>query len=266
MTANIRFKNCERLFGGMDAVELERLGLNKNEAKVYFALLNKGEACASELVKALGVHRNIVYDNLEKLIEKGLVSFVNVGAKRRFMAAKPSAIVDFLEEKKKLVETEICYAKELIPQIGQILGAGATRQDVSLFRGIGGLKKVLGEIVSARESWCIGITNKSTRILGETYWKNYNLKKKVTRTKEWLLWNSDFVNTVIGENPRSKHRRLPKTLDQITETIMYDNKAAIFVYSADPIVIVIENKSIFEAWKAHFEFLWAQSKEINRKS
>src|SRR3989338_5153403 len=126
----------------MDSKDLERLRLNKNEAKVYYALLLKGQATAQELVKLLGVYRNIVYDNLEKLAEKGLVSFVNDGKKRKFIAEKPSAIVEFLESKKNQLDKEIVQAKELIPDISKILGSHPFRQDVSLLRGILGLKKV----------------------------------------------------------------------------------------------------------------------------
>ena len=245
----------------MDNIDLERLGLNKNEAKVYHALLIKGQATAQELVKTLGVYRNIVYDNLEKLIEKGLVSFVTEGTKRKFVAEKPSAIMDFLESKKEKLSKEISTAQELIPKINSILNTSKSKQDVLIFKGVAGLKKVLAEIVQAKESWCIGITNESVKIMGETYWGNYNQKKKATKTKEWLLWNSDFKNTVIVKNPRSKHRILPKELDQVTEIIMYNNKVAIMVYTFSPIVIVIENKEIFETYKKHFEFLWKLSKE-----
>ena len=241
----------------MDYVNLERLGLNKNEAKVYYALIIKGKATAQELVKSLGVYRNIVYDNLEKLLGKGLESFVVEGTKRIFIAEKPSAIVEFLETRQEKLNEVIKQAKEIIPDITKILGSHSSKQDVIVFRGIAGLKKVLGEIVQANKSWCIGITNESVKILGETYWKNYNVKKKDTKTKEWLLWNHDFKNKVIADNENSKHKILPKKLDQVTETIMYENKVAIMVYSAEPIVIVMENKEIFEAHKKHFDFLWS---------
>ncbi len=245
----------------MDNIDLERLGLNKNEAKVYYALLLKGSATAQELVKALGVYRNIVYDNLEKLIEKGLVSFVIQDTKRKFIAEKPSAIVEFLESKQQTLSDEIKKAKEMVPKISSIMNSQKSKQDVSLFKGISGLKKVLGDVVKAKKSWCIGITNESVKILGKTYWKNYNLKKKVTKTHEWLLWNSDFDNTVIEKNNNSFYKILPKELDQVTETIMYDEKVAIMVYSAEPIVILIENKEIFETFKKHFDFLWKIAKK-----
>lgn len=244
----------------MNEQSLEKLGLNKNEAKVYLALLYKGQATAAELVKAVGVHRNIVYDNLEKLMDKGLVSSVN-DTKRIFIAQKPSAIVEFLESKKSSIDKEIVLAKDMIPDIDKILASHNTKQEANIFRGIGGVKKILGEIVQTKQSWCIGITNESVRILGETYWKNYNLKKRESKTEEWLLWNSDYKDTSIGKNIKSHRKILPKELDQVTETIMWNDKVAIFVYTTQPIVIVMENKDIFKMHKAHFDFLWKLSKE-----
>lgn len=170
MTAKFIYRT--RFLCTMDEADLERLGLNKNEAKVYLALIFKGQATAQELVKSVGVHRNIVYDNLEKLMEKGLVSVINE-KKRIFIAEKPAAIIEFLESKKSVVDKEIETAKGLIPDIDKILASQKSKQEAYLFRGINGLKKILGEIVRAKQSWCIGITNESVRILGETYWKNF---------------------------------------------------------------------------------------------
>lgn len=244
----------------MDHVDLERLGLNKNEAKVYYSLLLKGEATAQELVKSLGVYRNIVYDNLEKLKEKGLVSFVSIGPKRKFIAEKPEAILELLESKQEKLNKEIKNAKEMLPVISNLIGKSKTKQNVTVFHGIAGMKKLLRETLEAKEMWAIGITNESVNLLGETYWINYNLRKKKTKVKEWLLWNSNFENTVISNNRNSNHRILPKELDQVTETIIWGDKVALFVFSAEPIVILIENNEVFNTYKKHFDFLWKLSK------
>ncbi|MGV8168936.1 MAG: TrmB family transcriptional regulator [Candidatus Nanoarchaeia archaeon] len=247
----------------MNPSELEQLGLNRNEAKVYYALLQKGQATAAELVKALGIHRNIVYDNLDKLIEKGLVSFVNEGTKKKFVAEKPEAIIEFLESKKENIDHEIKTAKTFLPEISKILGVSKGKQEATIFRGVAGLKKIQNEIGEAEVSWCIGITNESVKILGETYWKNYNLKMAESGRTEYLLWNSNYTNTVIPNKKNIHSRILPPELDQVTETIMYEDKVAIMVYSENPIVIVIENKAVFDMHKKHFDFLWKLSK--NRK-
>lgn len=246
----------------MDEKDLEKLGLNRNEARVYFGLLSKGQAYAAELVKSVGVHRNIIYDNLEKLMEKGLVSFVIEENKRKFIAERPQAIIEFLESEQKEIDNKIESARKFLPEINKILKEKKMKQEVSVLRGISGLKKVLADVVRSKKSWTIGITNNSVETLGETYWKNYNQKKKQFGTEEWLLWNSDFENTVIGKNRKSHHKVLPRELDQVTETIMFEDKVAIFVFSFDPIVIVIESKDVFDMYRQHFDFIWKISKEL----
>ncbi|MBI5391010.1 hypothetical protein HZB02_05975 [Candidatus Woesearchaeota archaeon] len=82
----------------MEESLLLKLGLNKNEAKVYLKLLAHGSSTAGNLIKATGFHRNIVYDNLEKLVDKGLVSFILEGKKKVFMSAAPEMISDLLEK------------------------------------------------------------------------------------------------------------------------------------------------------------------------
>ena len=54
--------------------ELQNLGFYKNEAKVYLALLELGFTSTGPLIKKTNLHRNIVYESLDKLITHGLVA------------------------------------------------------------------------------------------------------------------------------------------------------------------------------------------------
>lgn len=244
----------------MHSTELERLGLNKNEAKVYLGLLKKGQATASELVKSIGVHRNIVYDNLEKLIDKGLVSYVIEGTKRKFIAEKPQSIIEFLETKKKNLDEEIQSATSLLPQINALLSTNKSEQETFLFRGTRGIKKILQDMLLSKEFWIIGVSNASVDILGETYWTNFNQIRKSRRIKEHLLFNADFKNTVGISKSLSDRRKLPPELIQVTELMIFDDQVAIVVYSSEPMGVVIKNKEVSNSFKKQFDFLWHFSK------
>ncbi|MBU2442745.1 MAG: helix-turn-helix domain-containing protein, partial [Nanoarchaeota archaeon] len=61
---------------------LEDLGLSEAEAKVYLALLETGSTLAGPIIKKTGLHRGTTYQILQRLIEKGLVSYVIKAGKR----------------------------------------------------------------------------------------------------------------------------------------------------------------------------------------
>ncbi|MFH1073426.1 MAG: helix-turn-helix domain-containing protein [Nanoarchaeota archaeon] len=243
----------------MDALDLEKLGLNRNEAKVYLGLIQKGQASASQLVKALGVHRNIVYDNLEKLIDKGLVSFIVQGTKRVFIAEEPDAIIEYLNGKKEGIDQEIKDAQALLPQIGKFLKASPQQDhDVVVFRGMKGIKKVLAEVLGAKENWVLGMSNASVEVMSNTYWKNYNAKVDDLNIKEYFLLNADFKDEYSFAKKRNIHvRRLPRELTQVTEIILFNDNVAMFIYSEDPVVILIKNNYLFQTFRQQFDFLWS---------
>jgi len=246
----------------MELKDLEKLGLNKNEAKVYFGLLQKGQATASELVKFIGIHRNIIYDNLEKLIEKGLVTYIVDGTKKKFIAENPEAIVEFLNNEENKIKERIETAKDFIPEINKILASKKEKQEAYLFRGMNGIKKILSEILCSKEFWVIGVSNASVEVLGEIFWKNFNIKRKAKKIKENLLFNYDFKNIAnIIPSKFSVHKVLPKELTQSTEILIYNNKVAITVYSKEPIGIVIEDGEVFKTFKQQFAFLWKIAKK-----
>ena len=72
---------------------LEKLGFYKNEAKVYLALLELGFCTTGPLIKKTALHRNIVYESLDKLIANGLVSSVMQRGKKHFRTLSPDRIL-----------------------------------------------------------------------------------------------------------------------------------------------------------------------------
>ena len=55
---------------------LKQIGLTENEIQVYLTLLKIGSSGVSTIAEHSGLYRPYVYDTLERLQEKGLVSFI----------------------------------------------------------------------------------------------------------------------------------------------------------------------------------------------
>ena len=59
---------------------LEHIGLTKNEVKVYLALLDTGLTTTSAIIKETCINTSKVYESLERLLKKGLVSYTTESA------------------------------------------------------------------------------------------------------------------------------------------------------------------------------------------
>ena len=67
-------------------------GLTENEAEVYLLLLQEDSSLASALASDTKISRPHVYDSLNKLIEKGLASYVIKNNRKYFRSANPKEL------------------------------------------------------------------------------------------------------------------------------------------------------------------------------
>jgi len=103
-TGSWRFVRVDKGPGGsLDVLEraLSRLGLSKNEIRVYIYIARTGEHKASETSEALSLHRTETYRILRDLEKKGLVSSV-FEKPLKFIAAPFEKALDILIETKKM--------------------------------------------------------------------------------------------------------------------------------------------------------------------
>jgi sugar-specific transcriptional regulator TrmB len=96
-------KTDKGLSKSLDTIErtLHRLGLSKNEIKVYIYIARTGEHKASEISEALSLHRTETYRILRDLEKKGLVSSV-FEKPLKFIATPFEKALDVLIETKKM--------------------------------------------------------------------------------------------------------------------------------------------------------------------
>ncbi len=248
----------------MDSSDLERIGLNRNEAKVFLALLKNGPAIASELVRITGFHRNIIYDNLDKLVERGLVTYINEEGKRRFAIAPPEALAAMLERESNELESRKKVVSVLAPQISAELAKSRQRQSATIYRGTKAFKGLLREVISSGDYFAMGVSNASTEIMGTEFWKNFIMQIKRKKVRERLLLNSDFriESLPIASPKRTQLRLLPSASNLVTEILVYSDKVAIMVYSDPPVATVMEDKFVRESFTKYFEHLWSISKRV----
>ena len=126
--------------------ELIKAGLSQNEARIYLSLIKKGPSPASALTKETTVSRPHIYDSINKLIEKGLVSYVIKDSRRYFKAADPKELINFLEDEKEKINAQQEEIKKVLPNLSGLRGQKPSGTSVEVYEGKDGLKTVLMDV------------------------------------------------------------------------------------------------------------------------
>ena len=163
----------------MRSEDLEKIGLTKNEAKVYYALIELGLTSISELIKRTKLHKQIVYDNTERLIEKGLVSFVIKAKRRYFNAVSPEKLIDFFEEQKNEINQKEEMIQTMLPSLLALKDKAKEKQLATIYQGKKGIKSILEQILKQKNEVLIyGAEGKFKEIFGP-YWENYEKRRDI---------------------------------------------------------------------------------------
>src|SRR3989338_1275628 len=88
---------------------LQTLGLTVIETKTYLTLLEIGKSLAGTIAERAHLHRRNVYDALEKLLQKGLVSYTISNNKKYWNAVHPEKTLNLMKENENLISSALPY-------------------------------------------------------------------------------------------------------------------------------------------------------------
>ncbi|RLJ08186.1 MAG: hypothetical protein DRP16_01900, partial [Candidatus Aenigmatarchaeota archaeon] len=119
---------------------LEELGFDEKETRVYLALLKIGETTATKISQETKIERTLVYYIIEKLINRGLVSFKLKNNVKYYSASNPEKILEEIKEKEK------SFLK-ILPFLEQIRKKAYEEEvKVDIYKETAGLKAVMNDM------------------------------------------------------------------------------------------------------------------------
>lgn len=246
----------------MEISELLKLGFNKNEARVYFALIGFGRADAGQIISETKFHKNIVYDNLEKLIDKGLISFIIEDGRKVFQIASSNALMGFFEEKEEELKNQKAEAEKITKEINKIAKSLPSKQEAIIYRGVRGLKEFyLSGIERGEDSVAFGAPQDSIDIMGETFWRNLQLRRQEKNVHTKLIFNPsirDYGETI--KNKFTEVKYFERDFEPMTETHVQGDEVGIVVWTKEPFLFLIKDKHVAESYLKFFEKMWKHAK------
>ncbi len=239
--------------------------LTKNEIKVYKALLKLKKGTKTPIVKESGVLSSKVYEVLDRLIKKGLVTSFIENKVKNYVPVHPSNIKHLFDEKIKEIEIQ---KKNFEKQINELFPKKEEFvTEVQLFRNWDGLRNALlitNEDLNAKDTYYIlGASpgediKKATKIFSENdkrlLKKNVNIKAihDIKRKKE----AEEYLDKYGRKNWAIKYYSTSGPF-QVGIT---NNYALLILLEKDPIIILINNKKMRDSFYHYFEMIWKQAK------
>lgn len=246
----------------MNTEALRKIGLTENEIKIYLDLLKSGTSTAYDIGKRTGIYRVHVYDKLEQLMDKGLVTHVYMGAKKFFQATNPSKIQQYLEDRKRELESQEEAVGSILPELEKMANLPKEDTFVEVFKGNEGLKYFLKDIVkTGKEVLITGIDDQKYQETLPIFMKQYFRDLKKSKIKERVitvkrkgvfLFNKELAPTTI-------YRFLEETQFNPVNTFVYGEKIVIVTWGSPVTAVMIKNSQIAETYRNHFEHLWKMS-------
>ena len=232
--------------------ELEKLGLNSRESRVYLALLQIGEATMQQIAAKSGVKRTTVYGIIKSLKSQGLLRIVIGQRKILYSAQNPKKIEESLREKQSVLE-------KIMPQLLVLTSASPQKTFISYFENEEGIKDIRKNIFNntdqeiliwAAEGIDAGLFEDNPPQEKLT-WKIIVPKKK----SEGMHIGSTVMEAgslyEIGIRI-AKEDQLPIE----AEIVLYgENKIAIMP-TVENVGVVIENEKVFNTLKGIFLVIW----------
>ncbi|HIH23844.1 TPA: hypothetical protein HA251_02310 [Candidatus Woesearchaeota archaeon] len=221
-------------------------GLTRIEARVYTALLEAGRAQAGQISRLTGIHRRSVYDALERLIEKGLASWIKENDERFYLPEDPRQLATIVRAQQDEID-------KVLPGLLAAYNSKHEKQETRFYKGVQGLRAVLEDQVrEGKPVRIIGAARNANDIL-KHHLQQYTRQRVGKRLKLYLIYAGERRKTKV---PFGTVRYLPESYATPVSTNVYGDRVAIIVWSEEPIVILIRNPSIAEAYGKYFELLW----------
>jgi sugar-specific transcriptional regulator TrmB len=228
----------------MDLDAVEEAGLTRVEAKVYLSVLELGSGLAGAITRHCGIQRRSVYDALERLIEKGLVSFVTTNNRKHFQAADPKRLSEICHERLNRVD-------HVLPELSLRYTMSKEKQETTFFKGKQALKTVFDDqLASGREVLVIGASSFAYQIV-RFYFEKYDRQ----RVQKNIFVRAIFSERIRRKIPKAQIRYLPGFHSHAAINV-YGTKVAIILWTESPFAILINNREIAESYRKHFELLW----------
>lgn len=237
----------------MISEKLQKIGLGEKEAKVYSSLLELGETNVQRISKKSKIKRTTIYNVIDILKEKGLVSTIIKKKRKYYIASDPRELEFKLDEQKQAL-------KNLMPELLSIANLIDKKPKIKYYEGVEGLKEIFidGLKYPGQPVWA-WVTDEVYDTLDDEFIRYYIPKRVEAKIMAYVIApDTPKIRAYKATDEKSlrKTRIDPNSKQiQIEIDIYGDSKVALLSFG-EKFGLIIESKKIYNTLKSIFDMAW----------
>lgn len=231
---------------------LERLGFSEKEVKVYLTLIRLGAQTASVVGRVTGLNRTSVYDLMEALMGRGLVSSSKGKGRTVFQALSPQQLHSYLEREKeeavRRIERQQRLVDDLVPELMSLEHESTERPRVTFFEGDKGMRQAYEDTLSSKGPILAYANVASMHQALPDFFPEYYQRRAVE--------NKIPIRAIMPDNAASR-ARAKRDCEELRESLLVPEKD----YGFSPELNVYDNKVLIASWQEKIAIL-IESQEV----
>jgi HTH-type transcriptional regulator, sugar sensing transcriptional regulator len=245
---------------------LKEIGMTTGEIKTYFALLELGSTTTGPLSKKAEIHSSKIYPVLDKLIKKGLASYIIQNNTRYYQASNPDKLLNHINQRKKNLEEQEEKIKKIIPEIIEKQKYQGKKQTASIYEGIKGIKTIfeimLNEWKEGDDYLAFTPGEEYTNEEINKFYKKHHLKRIEKGIKVKLIALEKQKNFYKKTYGKIKNFEFKFTKQSIPASInIVKNKVCTLIWHPTPTAYVIESEILANKYRQFFKEMWKTAKK-----
>ena len=225
-----------------------------------------GSSTVGPIVKKSGVSYSNIYEILNRLSEKGLVSFIRKEKTKYFQAVQPTRIRDYLDKQEQKIHKNRIIFEKLLPELENLTKNAIKKEEAEVFIGEKGLltayEMILRDSKPKNEGIFFYVYEPKLYEKSESFYKkSWNIVKK-SKTVWRGVSNKEFSKTFLRKKSPFfiKYKfvsfPLPGNID------VFQDKTLLVSWSDKPIGILIHSQDIADNFRKYFESVWKSTKSL----
>lgn len=250
-------------------IDLQKLGLNEKEVKVYLAALELGYAPVQNIAKKAQINRATAYFIIDGLLNRGLMTQIEKDKKTYYAAEDPKGLGVIIDKKIKDAEEVRGVFKNILPQLESIYNLSIEKPKIRYYEGMEGLQAMRSEFLQVAQKEILGFVSLDQLLKYFPAQETELTKKRIEKgIKSRVIYTREAgpIEGATDKEALREARYVPRNkINLATDVSIYGNRVSMVFLREKMGGVIIENHELADTMRAIFELAWEGAEKYQKE-